>query len=114
MFDSSQLLAFFAAVFVLVLVPGPNTMIILAQGLGGRAAGLATVAGVELGTMAHTFAAALGLAALLTASPVAFNAVKFAGVAYLIVVGMNMIRRETIEVSESIALGPWIAFRRAL
>jgi threonine/homoserine/homoserine lactone efflux protein len=86
MFEPGHLLEFVAAVFVLVLVPGPNTMIILAQGLAGRAAGLATVAGVELGTMVHTMAAAVGVATLLSTSPVAFNVVKFSGVLYLIVI----------------------------
>jgi len=61
-FESGQLLGFVGAVIVLVLVPGPNTVIILAHTLGrGRAAGLATVAGVELGTVVHTIAAAVGL-----------------------------------------------------
>lgn len=114
MFDSSQLLRFLSAVIVLVLVPGPNTMIILAQGLGGRAAGLATVAGVELGTMVHTLAAALGLAALLSTSPLAFNAVKFAGVAYLIIVGISMIVQEGARISDNVTLHPYLAFRRAL
>ncbi|HEV8613539.1 MAG TPA: LysE family transporter [Gemmatimonadales bacterium] len=69
------MLGFVAAAIVLVLIPGPNTMIILAHSLGrGRAVGLATVAGVELGTLAHTIAAALGLSALLSASALAFAA----------------------------------------
>src|SRR5947208_3200399 len=77
-FDAHQVLAFLAAVCVLVIVPGPNTMIILAHSLLGRVAGLATVAGVELGTLIHTTAVALGLSALLAASPYALIVVKFA------------------------------------
>jgi threonine/homoserine/homoserine lactone efflux protein len=114
MFDAKQLLEFVAAVFVLVLVPGPNTMIILAQGLGGRAAGLATVAGVELGTMVHTLAAGLGVAALLSTSAVAFNVVKFSGVAYLIVIGIKTIVSDVPRISEAAGLRAPIAFRRAL
>src|ERR1041384_243918 len=84
LFDADQLTSFTAAVFFLVLLPGPNTMVILAHSLAGRAAGLATVAGVELGTMIHTLAVAVGLSALLSTSPAAFAAVKYAGVAYLL------------------------------
>jgi len=84
------MLEFVLAVIVLVFIPGPNTVIILAQTLGGgRRAGFATIAGVELGTMLHTMAAALGFSALLSASPVAFAIVKFAGVIYLAIVGVR-------------------------
>src|SRR6058998_2052674 len=114
LFDASQLLGFLAAVMVLVLVPGPNTMIILAQGLSGRAAGLATVAGVELGTMVHTLTAALGLSALLAASPLAFNMVKFAGVAYLAIIGIRTILQEALQIAGRSNLPVPIAFRRAL
>jgi len=114
LFDASQLLGFLAAVMVLVLVPGPNTMIILAQGLSGRAAGLATVAGVELGTMVHTLTAALGLSALLAASPLAFNMVKFAGVAYLAIIGIRTILQEAPQIAGRSNLPVPIAFRRAL
>ena len=114
MFDRSQLLEFLAAAFVLVLVPGPNTMIILAQGLSGRAAALATVAGVELGTIVHTLAAALGLSALLLTSKLLFNAVKFIGVGYLIVIGVRTFVQQPPKVSEGRTLRPSTAFRRAL
>jgi threonine/homoserine/homoserine lactone efflux protein len=88
MFDSRQILGFVAAVGVLVVVPGPNTMLILAQSLaGGRAAGLVTVLGVEAGTVVHTLAAAFGLSAIVSTSAVAFEAVKFAGACYLAYAG---------------------------
>lgn len=93
MFESSQLLGFVAAVLVLVLVPGPNTFLILSQTLaGGRAAGLATVAGIEAGTLVHTLSAALGLSAVLSASALAFEVVKYAGVAYLVALGVQALR----------------------
>ena len=112
----SPLLAFVAAVVVLVLVPGPNTMVILAYSLGGRrAVGLATVAGVETGTIVHTLAAALGLSALLAASDVAFAAVRLLGAVYLLVLGARC-WRETPELSLAgpSSLGPALAYRRAL
>ncbi len=90
MFDSAQLAGFVAAVVVLVLVPGPNTMLILAHSLGaGRRAGLATVLGVETATLVHTGGAALGLSAVLSTSALAFELVKYVGAAYLMLLGLR-------------------------
>lgn len=117
MFDAAQLLSFLAAVLVLVLVPGPNTIIILAHSIGrGRAAGLATVAGIEAGTFVHTLAAALGLSALLSASALAYSIAKFAGVAYLIVIGVQTLLQPPTDLSAGSAseLTGLVAFRRAL
>ncbi len=116
MFEAEQLLGFLAAVTVLVLVPGPNTALILAHGLaGGRRAGLATVAGVELGTIVHTVAAAFGLSAVLSTSALAFDAVKLAGAAVLVVLGARELLRAREPVSaESSTLGVGRALARAL
>lgn len=114
MFDSREFLEFVGAVVVLVLVPGPNTIIILAHGLTGRINGLATVAGVELGTLFHTLAAALGLSALLMTSRFAFNAVKFAGAGYLIAVGIRTMMQPPPQLAGPSLLRPAVAFRRAL
>ena len=117
MFETNQLLGFVASVMVLVLVPGPNTLIILAQSLSSRrAVGMATVAGVELGTIVHTIAAAFGLSALLSSSPLAFDIVKLAGVTYLLVVGIRtLFEPARLLVSGSTeVLGVLVAFRRAL
>jgi threonine/homoserine/homoserine lactone efflux protein len=93
MFEGAQLAGFVAAVAVLVVVPGPNTMLILAHSLGrGRSAGLATVLGIETGTLVHTGAAALGLSAILSTSAVAFDLVKYAGAAYLLFLGFRALR----------------------
>lgn len=93
MFDSGQLIGFVAAVAVLVIVPGPNTVLILAHSLGGgRPAGLATVLGVETGTLVHTGAAALGLSAVLATSSLAFDLVKYVGAAYLVFLGLRALR----------------------
>jgi threonine/homoserine/homoserine lactone efflux protein len=115
MFDTSQLVGFLTAAIVLVLVPGPNTMIILAQSVGGgRGAGLATVAGVELGTLTHTLAAALGLSALLAASALAFTVVKFAGAAYLMIIGVRAFTQAAQQIAGATQLTKLVAFRRAL
>ena len=118
MFDTTQLLGFGAAVVVLVLVPGPNTMLILAHSLaGGRTAGLATVLGVEVGTVVHTLAAALGLSAILATSALAFDILKYVGAAYLVWVGVRELRQGRVAHAdgpraEDMRLGE--AFRRAV
>jgi threonine/homoserine/homoserine lactone efflux protein len=114
MFEPERLLGFVAVVFVLVIAPGPNTMIILAQALGSRRAGFATVAGVELGTLFHTMAAAIGVAALLATSTLAFNIVKFTGVIYLIIVGIRTTIGAASPTARINAAHPGAAFRRAL
>src|SRR5206468_6512302 len=55
----------------------------------GRSAGLASVAGIHIGTLVHILAAAIGLSALILASAVAFSIVKFAGAAYLVYLGVR-------------------------
>ncbi|MGA0571351.1 LysE family translocator [Variovorax sp. VNK109] len=81
-----QELAFFAlAALVLVLTPGPNMIYCVSRALSqGRTAGLISLAGVLLGFVVHLLAASLGLTALLMAVPVAFDAIRIAGAAYLL------------------------------
>ena len=88
--DASHLAVFTAAALALLLVPGPAVLYIVAQSMAhGRRAGIAAVAGVHSGTLVHVAAATAGLSALLASSALAFDAVKYAGAAYLIVVGLQ-------------------------
>src|SRR6186713_3689045 len=81
---------FIATAVILVITPGQDTFFILGRSLsGGRSAGVAAALGISAGSVVHTFAAALGLSALLATSPYAFMAVKFAGAAYLIYMGVR-------------------------
>jgi threonine/homoserine/homoserine lactone efflux protein len=81
---------FLATAIVLVITPGQDTFFILGRSLsGGRAAGIAAALGISAGSVIHTFAAALGLSALLATSPYAFMAVKFTGAAYLVYIGVR-------------------------
>jgi threonine/homoserine/homoserine lactone efflux protein len=76
---------FALACLVLVLTPGPNMVYCISRTLvQGRLAGLISLAGVLLGFLVHLLAAALGLTALLMAVPLAFDAIKLAGAAYLL------------------------------
>lgn len=88
---SVHTLAAFAMTTVLfVVVPGPSVLYLVARSLAqGRRAGLVSVAGIAAGTAAQVAAVAAGLAALLAASATGFAVVKYAGAAYLIVLGIR-------------------------
>jgi threonine/homoserine/homoserine lactone efflux protein len=87
------LLAFLTASFILAITPGPAVVYILARTLSqGRSSGLASAAGVALGNLGNAIGAAVGLAALFAVSSAAFTVVKWAGAAYLIVMGVKMLR----------------------
>jgi threonine/homoserine/homoserine lactone efflux protein len=110
---------FLATAIVLVITPGQDTFFILGRSLaGGRAAGIAAALGISAGSVIHTCAAALGLSALLATSPYAFMAVKFAGAAYLIYIGVRalMSRASGLPGSEAAGTddGRWTAFRSGI
>src|SRR5436853_3865079 len=83
---------FLAAVILLNLTPGPDTLYILGRSIAqGREAGIASALGISLGSIFHTCAAALGLSAILATSALAFGAIKLLGGAYLIFLGIKML-----------------------
>ena len=89
----SSLGLFALAALVLLLTPGPAVLYIVTRSIDqGWRAGLVSVAGVHVGTLAHIFAAAVGLSALLAASATAFGVVKYMGAAYLIYIGVRRLR----------------------
>jgi len=88
--DSSHLALFVSTTLVLLLIPGPAVLYIVAQSVEhGRRAGLAAVGGVHVGSAVHVAAATVGLSALLVSSAVAFSAVKLVGAAYLVFLGVQ-------------------------
>ncbi|MGH7418261.1 MAG: LysE family translocator [Candidatus Rokuibacteriota bacterium] len=94
----SSLGFFVIAALALLLTPGPAVLYIVTRSIDqGRRAGFVSVAGVHVGTLAHIFAAAAGLSALLAASATAFSVVKYLGAAYLIYIGVRrLLDRTTI------------------
>ncbi len=85
-----DLLLFIAAAAVLTIAPGPDNVYVLTRGITqGKMAGLAAALGFAAGCIFHTALAAFGIAALIKGSPVAFAAVKYAGAAYLIYIGVR-------------------------
>src|SRR5215470_19511166 len=98
MFDSHRFLLFFAAAFLLAVTPGPGIFYVLARTLaGGRRDGFQSSIGTFSGGLFHVFAAALGVSAILAASAVAFRTVKYAGAAYLVFLGVKMIRSRNAQ-----------------
>lgn len=87
---AGNLLAYLAAVTVLMLIPGPAVVFVVTRSVDqGRRAGLASVAGICLGDLLHVVAVVVGLTGLFAASPVAFNTVKYLGAAYLVYLGIR-------------------------
>jgi threonine/homoserine/homoserine lactone efflux protein len=95
----STLVVFSAAGLALIVVPGPAVLYIVAQSVDqGRRAGLASAAGVATGGMVHVVAATVGLSSLLVSSATLFEAVKLAGAAYLVYLGVRrLLTRVTRE-----------------
>jgi threonine/homoserine/homoserine lactone efflux protein len=101
--EPSTFLAFSLAALVLLIIPGPAVLYIVARSVEqGRAAGLVSVAGVHAGTAVHIAAATLGLSALLLTSALAFSVVKYLGAAYLLYLGL----RTLLTRGETAAQGP--------
>jgi threonine/homoserine/homoserine lactone efflux protein len=83
---------FIGAALVLLLVPGPAVLYIVARSVEqGRLAGFVSDLGIHAATLVHVLAAALGLSALLASSALAFNVVKYVGAAYLVWLGLKKI-----------------------
>ena len=95
--DLPVLIAFTLAGAVLFATPGPDMSLWLARTLqGGRRAGLAAMAGTSAGCVVHSMLAAFGISVLITASPLAFGALKAVGACYLLWLAWGAIRRGSV------------------
>jgi len=113
----ATLLVFIPAALALNLTPGNDMLFCLGQGMkSGPRAGIAASFGIAAGGMLHTLAAALGLAALLAAHPGAFEAIRWAGVAYLVWLAIQAFRSPTPLLAPTAGMRntPWRAFREAV
>ncbi len=91
--DASTLLLFMAAGWLLNLTPGPDVLYIVSNSLRhGLRAGLVAALGIVAGCFVHVLAAALGVGALLAASSAAFTVLKWVGAAYLVWMGLRLLR----------------------
>jgi threonine/homoserine/homoserine lactone efflux protein len=88
------LAGYLAAITLLMLTPGPDMMFVLANGARyGTRAGILAAGGVAVGETVHIAAVVGGLAGLVAGSPVIFSIVRYAGAAYLVILGILAIRR---------------------
>jgi threonine/homoserine/homoserine lactone efflux protein len=86
-------LLFVVASVLLVLTPGPNLLYLISRTLcQGRAAGIVSLAGTTTGFVFHILAAALGLSAVFVAVPLAYDALRWAGAAYLLWLAWDAVR----------------------
>jgi threonine/homoserine/homoserine lactone efflux protein len=86
-------LAFLAATALFAYMPGPALLYTAAQTIArGRRAGLMAAAGIHAGCYVHVLAAAFGLSALFSVVPALYFALKLIGGAYLVFLGVQMIR----------------------
>ena len=103
MLEASWLL-FIVASLVLIATPGQDMILVMSRSVaqGGRA-GVATAAGVSVGLVGHTVLATLGLGAILRTSEWLFLALKLAGAAYLIYLGIGLLRTRSSELTVGLA-----------
>jgi threonine/homoserine/homoserine lactone efflux protein len=103
----ATVLLFALATALLTASPGPGVLYVTARTLAqGRRAGLASMFGIEFGEVVWILAAATGVAALLSASITALTALRFAGAAYLIYLGIQRWRQvETVQAPKRAPLG---------
>jgi threonine/homoserine/homoserine lactone efflux protein len=109
-------LLFLATSIAITVAPGPDNLQVLARGISqGRAAGLVAALGFAAGITFHTTLAALGVAALLRSSPLAFEAIKLAGAAYLVWIGIKALRSQGLATAHQRAPQPLMTvFRQSV
>lgn len=111
--DPWTLATFVGASALLLLTPGADMMFAIASGMsGGARVGIAAAAGIALGALGHCILAAVGLAALVLASPVALDVIRYVGAAYLAYMAYRTWFARTDINPEGAKLGLGLAFRR--
>jgi threonine/homoserine/homoserine lactone efflux protein len=95
---------FWLTALIVSVTPGTGVLLTVAAGLThGSRAGVITAVGCTLGVVPHMLAAVTGIALLLSASPVAFAALKWAGVGYLLYMAISMLRGGKVKADEPVA-----------
>ncbi|NIX77417.1 LysE family translocator [Microvirga terricola] len=112
---SENLWLFALLLFGIIIVPGMDMLFVLANSLtGGRRAGLAATGGIMVGGVCHTIFGAVGVGLLTQLAPSVFTALLFAGAAYMVWIGITLLRSSiTIgEVDAAKTRSLWVAFRQ--
>jgi threonine/homoserine/homoserine lactone efflux protein len=115
MVDPFVLLAFVPAALALNITPGPDMLFCLGQGLrSGPQPAVAASAGVSAGSMVHVTVAGLGLGAVVAAYPLAFDVIRWLGVAYLVWLAVGAFRAGLVSDADVPPIRPSRAFRDGL
>ncbi len=119
MIDLQTYALFLATAVVLVLTPGPDTVLVLSRTLAsGTAAGSMTLLGTQVGNVIHALLAGIGVSTIILLFPFAFNVLKFTGVAYLVYLAVLAWRAPaTLELDPSLGsarVGPTRYFMQGL
>ena len=113
-----QFAAFLAAAVLVTLSPGPDNLMVLSLGAArGRVQGMAFGLGCAMGCLSHTLLAAVGVSALIAASPLAFTALKIAGGVYLVRLGWLALRSRggtQLDTAATAPETPWQLFWRGV
>lgn len=111
--DAATLAIFYTAALALNLTPGNDMMYVLGQSLkGGFRTGLAASLGIAGGSLVHLILVAMGLAVVLARHPLVFDAIRYAGAAYLLWIAFQALRSQpAVLVAETALRSPWAAFR---
>src|SRR5699024_5008519 len=89
----ATLLTFAAATLAILVIPGPSVVYVMTRSIEqGRRAGLYSMLGLETGALLHVLATAVGLAALLASSELAFTIIRYGGAGYLLYLGARQLR----------------------
>lgn len=102
MFDITTLLLFIGTSILLIIIPGPDLIFTITQGMtNGKKAAITTAMGLSLGNIVHTLAAALGLSLIIKTSVIAFTIFKTLGAMYLFYLAFQAIkhRKEKIDIN---------------
>jgi threonine/homoserine/homoserine lactone efflux protein len=103
--DAATLALFSLAALALIVVPGPAVLYIVARSVDqGRRAGVVSALGIAVGGLVHVAAATIGISSLVVSSAHAFEVVKYAGAAYLIVLGIRRLLTHE-EAAEDVRAG---------
>ena len=116
MIDLHLFALFLAAAALLAITPGPGIFYVLSRSLtGGRIEGFLSAAGTFAGGLVHVAAAAVGIAAVIATSALAFAFIKYAGAFYLVYLGIGMIRSRNLPMEEiSQIVSPSHTFRQGI
>ncbi len=100
---TETIMLFMAAALALNVTPGPSIAYVMSRSFGqGRTAGLVSAVGLGTGSLLHAIGATLGLSAVVAYSPMAYAVIKYLGAAYLVYLGVGLLRQRTVRVADAV------------